>query len=476
MFRLARLCAHPRRLSSAAKAPVASAAPASAAPKAASASALKWSAKYIHLAAYVSAKGSAKVPQKYRTSDGAHLGLWVTAQRGLKAQDKLADDRVHQLDLVNFIWKVQVDWDAFYALLQSFQEQHGHCAVPRLYVGEGLKLGAWVHRLRSSRRTLSKERLAKLEALQFEWTALEAWTELNLKRLETYHLRHSHSAVPQNLKGLGGWVKAQRVLKKTGKLPASTAARLDALDFDYKITPWHQHFDSFLAFKQVHGHGRVARTFVSADGFKLGEWVKTQRQSFRKGILSQDRLAKLEANGFVWKALDAFCQSVWDRRLGALEGYKKLKGDCYVPGGYVFDGYKLGSWVKAQRFLHSSGKLKADRRLRLEQVGLKWNVKEALFAEKVELFRDYVSTIGEVPHSFIHPDGTQLGKWVAAQRQAFIAKTLRTDRIEMLENAGLTWKPAKFWRLPTEPKQKRPAGGFRTLPADAKVHPKTGLH
>jgi hypothetical protein len=59
----------------------------------------------------------------------------------------------------------------------------------------------------------------------------------------------------------------------------------------------------------------------------LGLWVSNQRQSRRKGILSEDRIAKLDSIGFMWDSHD----DNWNSMFEQLLSYKKRNGDCNVP-------------------------------------------------------------------------------------------------------------------------------------------------
>ena len=46
----------------------------------------------------------------------------------------------------------------------------------------------------------------------------------------------------------------------------------------------------------------MPQSHVTADGFKLGPWVATQRQAYKgnQGGLSAERVSRLEALGMVW--------------------------------------------------------------------------------------------------------------------------------------------------------------------------------
>ncbi|KAJ1459080.1 helicase associated domain-containing protein [Pelagophyceae sp. CCMP2097] len=144
------------------------------------------------------------------------------------------------------------------------------------------------------------------------------------------------------------------------------------------VDPWDVNFGRLSAYKAEHGNCLVPRSFVTADGHKLGSWVARQRQ-MGKGVdggLTDERAARLEALGFVWDALDA----AWDENYARLEAYKAEHGDCLVPLSYVTaDGYKLGLWVSRLRENRKGrgGGLTDERAARLEALGFVWDARNS---------------------------------------------------------------------------------------------------
>ncbi len=61
---------------------------------------------------------------------------------------------------------------------------------------------------------------------------------------------------------------------------------------------WEALFQALVAFKENQGHCGVPRRW--GEHPELANWVNTQRQAFRGGKLSEERVARLEALGFLW--------------------------------------------------------------------------------------------------------------------------------------------------------------------------------
>jgi hypothetical protein len=132
-------------------------------------------------------------------------------------------------------------WEFWLGLLAAYKDEHGNCNVNQTHVSEdNFNLGEWVGNQRASYRQkkLSAERIRRLEDIGFVWDSLEA-----------------------------AWENGYRLLG---------------------------------AYKDEHGDCDVPRAHVSEDNFNLGNWVGTQRTSYRQEKLSAERIQRLEDVGFGW--------------------------------------------------------------------------------------------------------------------------------------------------------------------------------
>jgi len=127
----------------------------------------------------------------------------------------------------------------------------------------------------------------------------------------------------------------------------------------YKREAWDIMFERLLEYKSRHGDCIVPQDYKEIP--KLGNWVQKQRTLKKSGILSEDRVQRLDAVGFVWTM-----QESWDTMYQRLVRYKLKHGDCSVPKHYAEDP-KLGRWVRVQRMRRKI--LTEDRTKRLKQIG-----------------------------------------------------------------------------------------------------------
>ena len=74
--------------------------------------------------------------------------------------------------------------------------------------------------------------------------------------------------------------------------------------------------------------------------------------------------------GFVW---DAVSQQ-WEDMFTLLVQYKDREGDCNVPAKHKKDGKNLGLWLTNRRTDKKHGKLDAENKNKLEELGVVWSI------------------------------------------------------------------------------------------------------
>jgi predicted helicase len=150
----------------------------------------------------------------------------------------------------------------------------------------------------------------------------------------------------QEAKGRGEIFNPQRLSEKIEVLGPSIElsalrSNLCAEIVETVGVSWDQWYGRLTLYKDREGHCRVPQGYTE-NGYRLGQWVYSQRQHQNKGTLSEERRQRLDKLGFVW---DPYGE-MWEEGFGRLMLYKEHEGHCAVPAQYeASDGYRLGQWV-----------------------------------------------------------------------------------------------------------------------------------
>eukprot|EP00873_Tetraselmis_striata_P007442 jgi/Tetstr1/427706/TSEL_017831.t1 len=271
--------------------------------------------------------------------------------------------------------RYESDYQERYTELAAFQRQEGHCRVPYRYAANP-ELGKWVARRRQKYKKgkLRREEVAELDQLGFVWDILEEdWQNMYLQ-LKEFHQREGHCRVPQGYADnpvLGRWVQTQRTVRKEGRLSGGRLAELEKLDFEWDPyeADWQDKYAQLEEYRRREGHCRGRAVY--ADNPVLGAWINNQHHAWKKGKLSNERLAQLEELGFAWGGQEA----AWQGRYSQLQEYRRREGHCRVPETYAANPV-LGRWVRQQRAAYNKGNLSKKRVALLEELGFEWRVRE----------------------------------------------------------------------------------------------------
>jgi len=327
-----------------------------------------WQTRFNELVAYKEKNDNCNVPQ----SDGA-FGRWVRDQRFKYKKGKLSQERAAQLEGIRFAWVIRqhqtsVDWQTRFNTLVAYKEKNGNCNVP-----QKRDFGRWVHNQRQlyTKGKLSQERTAQLECIGFEWAVevQQHWEE-RFTELVSYKEKNGNCNVPKREGALGIWVSNQRSMYKKGKLSQERTTQLEGINFNWSMREhssesnakqWGKQYVELVDYNKKNGNCRVPRKHGA-----LGNWVDNQRSKYKKGKLSQERIAQLESIGFEWLVLQH-----WEERFNVLVAYKEKNGNCKVPKR---EG-ALGIWVQNQRSKYRKGELTQEQISQLEGIGFKWRMK-----------------------------------------------------------------------------------------------------
>ena len=264
----------------------------------------QWEQGFNELLKFKGKTGHCRVKKTFISDSGFKLGSWVTLQR--QKAESLSGERIASLNEIGFIWDpITEQWEQGFDELLKFKDKTGHCRVPTTFISEGgLALGNWVNNQRTKAESLSLERFTRLNEVGFIWDRLAEQWEQGFDELLKFKDKTGHCSVPATFKSdsgfkLGSWVSNQRT--KAESLSLERFTRLNEVGFiwDRLAEKWEQGLKELLKFKDKTGHCSVPGSFKTEGGFKLGNWVGTQRRT--ADTLSAERIARLNEIGFLWK-------------------------------------------------------------------------------------------------------------------------------------------------------------------------------
>lgn len=429
----------------------------------------KWDATFALLVAFHAANGHCKVCKN--VPENIKLAGWVKNQkrewrdRGSNST-RLTPQRVSRLNELGFEWELKrrrpndkdannekwsEKWNEMYDRLKRYKTTHGNCEVPIAAYKEDLALGTWVSCQRGKRDTLRSDYKKKLDELGFVWFK-DNW-DTQYKLLVEYHRNHGHSDVPQRHKindtALGSWVSKQRRFGKNGKLALERVAQLDQIDFDWEsnIEKLDRHWNEMLCklkkYKLENGNTIVPHYYKDRE---LGNWVIRQRGWYKKDLLRQDRIEKLDEVGFVWMILDrgeidtSRYEDQWTEKYEQLKIFREEHGHFSVPASLY---RPLNNWMSTQRAVYARGEMRKNRTRLLNDINFVWREgtqhrSQRIWDSMFELLKTFRNSHG---HTYVerHHD-LPLWRWTEKSIWKKSRATLSSEKDQLLQSIGF-WDP-----------------------------------
>jgi predicted helicase len=199
---------------------------------------------------------------------------------------------------------------------------------------------------------------------------------------------------------------------------------------------WDEYFGQLVAYKERFGDCDVPKGWP--ENVSFAAWVSMQRVLYGHKKLSAERIARLEAVGFVWSMRD----SQWEEMFEALSAYKKRFGNCNVPQRWP-ENTELGKWCHTQRYAYKGrvrSALNAERIVRLEALGFIWDTLDRAWEKMFQNLVEYKKRFGDcnVPQRW--SENPALGRWCFTQRVNYRKGELSSTRAARLEEVGFVWR------------------------------------
>ncbi len=271
-----------------------------------------WKNGYQESLKYKKQFGVANAPNNYKTSDGFRLGGWQQHQREDYKKSKLDKERIKRLEDIGFVWDVLKDaWAKGYQETLKYKQMFGQANAPNNYkTPDGFKLCLWqgTQKNNYTNGKLGNERIEKLEEAGFVWSKLDESFENGYKETLKYKKQFGMVNAPRSYKTpegfeLGVWQSERRKSYNKGKLDNERIDRFEEIGFVWDVLKdaWEKGYQETLKYRQMFGMANAPKSYKTPEGFNLGKWQGTQKTTYNKGILENERIKKLEKVGFLWK-------------------------------------------------------------------------------------------------------------------------------------------------------------------------------
>ena len=268
-------------------------------------------------------------------------------------------------------------WNDMYGRFLEYRTKYQ--SIPVVEFEDDSRLGCWVNTQRKTYRnkSLSAERIDRLNSIEFIWDANARWTEM-YEQLVAYKNQYKSTCVPRTYKAdpqLARWVSTQRGAYNHTNRSLITTDRIEQLNsIGFVWNPldaqWMDMYERLVEYKNQYKSTSVPQSY-KADP-QLASWVSTQRK--RYNTLTVERKDQLNSIGFVWNAYDERWTEMYER----LVAYKNQYKSTCVPRSYKADP-QLAIWVLNQRGAYNHTHrllLTTDRIEQLNSIDFIWDAKK----------------------------------------------------------------------------------------------------
>lgn len=419
-----------------------------------------WDESYEKCLEYYRENGDIDIPAKHVSDNGIRLGVWLTNQRKRKAEGKLTEQQIQQLEALGIEWNTKYEraWSKGIAEAKLYHAQFGNLNVSPSYVSSsGFKLGDWITNRREYRRDrLSEKRREELDSLGMIWEKPDPWmTKYELAK--AYYKEHGNLNIPADYKSDGVWIakwldeqKQIRNGRRTGKrLTENQIQMLDSIGMEWEnrtkkaqTDAWQRGYSDAKAYFEDFGDLNVPSDYCGVSGKRLDTWIQRQRKLKNDGKLTKEQVELLEQLGIAWTTTDP-----WENGYTHAEEYYSSYGHLDVRSDYVSpDGYQLGKWIANQRANMKSTdkyrKVSPEHKIRLDSIGMRWDPSGDKWFEGYTKAKEYLSLLngGKWMTNYISPDGFKTGEWIRSQVRIQKKRGLPAQKIKMLESIGIIFE------------------------------------
>ena len=341
-----------------------------------------WMYKFNLLKDYLQEHNTSYIATKVRVN-GIFLGTWAIKQRQYYLKGMLKDNKAALLESINFdLSGIVESWMNHYNAAQDYYKEHKNLLIPGDYKIGNINLGRWIIHQRHMYKNgkLSRKKIELLEQISMVWSLQnrKRW-EYGYNLATLYNNQHGNVMVPNNYTvndfNLGYWLHNQRSAYTRGQLSKKRIQKLNDIGMIWDVNNylWEYQFNLLKEYFKENNTTKVPYGY-NYNGINLSTWVSVQKNQYRNGQLSSERVNRLLNIGLNLSVRDA-----WQEMYKVAKAYYEKFNNLLVNRDYVESGYSLGTWLNAQRVKYNKGEL-TDRQIKLlENIGMIWDLRKYNF-------------------------------------------------------------------------------------------------
>lgn len=200
---------------------------------------------------------------------------------------------------------------------------------------------------------------------------------------------------------------------------------------NFKNSEFETWMKNYIKLKEIYkknGNNKLKKE----DGESIKWWCFYQRFAYKNSFLIKQKVLLLENIGF-----NFVTKNNWYDSFNLANEYYIKNGTINVNKFELYGSFKIGRWIDSQRTAYKNNKLEETQISLLEGIGIIWNMEENQWLTQYHLLTEYYKKNGHINLKvFEKYKGSNLGKFLSHQREAFNAGTMSSERLEMLNMIG----------------------------------------
>ena len=330
-----------------------------------------WNNKYELLKEFINEFN--RFPKNNEEYKEINLGNWLHKQKYYYQKEILPKERKEKLLYLNSNIFDNFDndkiWNDRYELLKEFiNEFNRFPKKDQIY--KNIKLGSWfsTQKILYKKNYLTIDRIQKLNLLNIKIRL--SWNDKYelLKEFINKNNRLPKSAETYENEQIGYWIGTQKGLYRQGKLSEEKVQKLKCLGIKFNSRlSWNDKYELLKEFINKNNRLPIKNTIYK--DIKLGDWLHTQKDLYRQGKLSEEKVKKLKCLNINILINN---NTVWNDKYELLKEFIN-KNNRLPKSVETYKDIRLGSWLNNQKHFYKKGKLSEEKVQKLESLGVKFD-------------------------------------------------------------------------------------------------------